>query len=74
MRQAALRAAGHFRLLVDHSLRPYEPSPSHMLKRMLLPLCEDVKYVLAEGTKNDAWELLTALSEACQRLSKERRT
>lgn len=72
MRRETLRVTGHFRVLIDHSLRPYEPNPSHLLKRMLLPLCEDFQNMLAEGTKNDAWELLKSFSETCKRLPSEK--
>jgi len=63
---------GHFRVLVDHSLKPYEPSPDHILERMIVPLCQDFARIRKKGTKNDAWMLLQGFEIECNRLSKFR--
>ena len=54
MKQIVKRTIGHFGVLIDHTLRPYEPSPEHVLERMVYPLCRDMHDVLDRGTKNDA--------------------
>lgn len=69
MKQTVKRAIGHFGVLVDHALKPYEPSPEHVLQRMVRPLCQDIHNVLNEGTKNDAWEVLAGFSRECGRIS-----
>jgi len=40
-----------FRLLIEHSQKEYEPSPEHILKRMLLPLCRNFSEIAKEGTR-----------------------
>jgi hypothetical protein len=57
-----------FRLLVEHSQRPYEPSPEHVLKRMLLPLCDHLTEIVTEGTKNDAWDAIEDFVSECHQL------
>lgn len=57
-----------FRLLIEHSQRDYEPSPEHVLKRMLLPLCDHLTQIVEEGTKNDAWDVIEGFVRACHRL------
>jgi len=47
-----------FRLLIEHSQRGYEPSPEHILKRMLKPLCRNFSEIVERGTKSDAWEII----------------
>ncbi len=59
---------GHFTVLIDHATREYEPSPEHILKRMILPLCHDFATVLRKGTKNDARQVIEGFSRACQDL------
>lgn len=61
-------AAGHFRSLIVHSLREYEPTPEHILKRLLQPLCRDLERVLARGTARDAREALQLFNKECTRL------
>lgn len=56
-----------FRLLIEHSQREYEPSPEHILKRLLLPLCCALSEIVENGTKNDAWDVIQGLSRECQR-------
>jgi hypothetical protein len=60
-----------FRLLIEHSQRPYEPSPEHILKRMLWPLCRGFSAIVESGTKNDAWELVAGLARECSKLGAE---
>lgn len=60
------RTLGHFKVLIEHSLRPYEPTPEHILKRMIRPICQDVRMMQMKGTKNDSWEFLRGLVEACK--------
>jgi len=55
-------------VLADHSLRPYEPSPEHILRRMIIPLCEDVRLIIERGTRNDSWDLLQGVSKECGRI------
>jgi len=57
-----------YRLLLEHSLRPYEPSPQHVLKRMLLPLCRNFSILPERGTKNDCWELIQGFADECEAL------
>jgi len=61
-------AVSFFRLLVEHSQRPYEPSPEHVLKRMLLPLCDHLTEIVKEGTKNDTWDAIEGFVSECHPL------
>lgn len=61
-------AAGHFRNLIAHSLREYEPSPEHILKRLLRPLCDDMSRILEDGTAADCKEAVELFSEECRRI------
>ena len=56
-----------FRLLIEHSQKGYEPSPEHILKRMLLPLCRGLSEIAETGTKNDAWEIIQGFSKECRK-------
>ena len=56
-----------FRLLIEHSQKDYEPSPSHILKRMLVPLCEHFAEIAEKGTKNDAWDVIEGFVQECER-------
>lgn len=56
-----------FRLLIEHSQREYEPSPEHILRRMLAPLCCSFSEIVKGGTKNDAWDIVQGFSQECQR-------
>jgi hypothetical protein len=69
VKQVVKRAIGHFGVLIDHALKPYEPSPEHVLKRMVHPLCQDIHNILDRGTKNDAWEVIEGFSRECARIS-----
>jgi hypothetical protein len=57
-----------FRLLIEHSQREYEPSPEHVLRRMLVPLCDHVAEIVQAGTKNDAWDVIEGFARECRRL------
>ena len=70
-RKLVKSTASFFRLLLEHSQRGYEPSPEHILKRMLAPLCQSFAELLQEGTKNDAWDLLERFSRECGRLERQ---
>lgn len=61
-------AIGKFKVLIDHGLREYEPSPTHILKRILKPLCEELDFIIKDGTKNDAWHVLEGFSKACKKI------
>ena len=61
------RLFGHFSNLAEHAIRPYEPTPTHLKKQLLLPLCEDIFELLKTGTKNDFQEAFTGLSEICKK-------
>lgn len=64
----AERLSGHFRVLIEHSLRKREPTPEHVLERMVYPICEDIHYLLKNGTKNYSWEALERISKECKGL------
>ena len=53
---------------MEHSQKGYEPSPEHILQRMLIPLCAHFHNILEFGTKNDAWEIVEGFSQECKRL------
>ena len=55
-----------FKVLLDHSTRDYEPSPTHVLKRMVRPLCRELELVMQKGTKNEAWDILEGFSKTCK--------
>lgn len=67
MKKNVKSAVSFFRLLVEHSQRPYEPSPEHVLKRMLLPLCDHLAEIVKDGTKNDAWGAIEGFVGECHR-------
>lgn len=58
---------GDFRVLLNHSYRPYDVSPSHVLKRIVLPMCEDIAVLLEKGTRNDAWQTLEGFATECRK-------
>lgn len=66
MNRIVKRTLGHFKILIEHSLRPYEPTPQHILKRMIMPICQDVRTMQTKGTKNDSWDFLQGLGEECK--------
>lgn len=57
MKKLVKDTIGHFRVLVEHSLREYEPSPGHILKRMIKPLCRDISSLrpMAPRTMHGRW-------------------
>jgi len=57
-----------FRVLIEHSQKEYEPSPEHVLKRMLLPLCRHFSWIADKGTKNDARDAIQGFSKECRNL------
>jgi hypothetical protein len=60
-----------FRLLIEHSQREYEPSPEHILKRMLKPLCRNSSEIVERGTKNDTWEIIEGFARECKKAALE---
>jgi len=50
MKLMVKRTIGHFRVLIDHCRRRREPSPEHVLERMVNPLCRDFSHILLKGT------------------------
>lgn len=61
-------AVGRFRNLLIHSTREYEPSPEHVSKRPLIPLCRDLNHIIEKGTARDAKETLTLFQKDCKRI------
>ncbi len=68
MKKSVKATISFFRLLIEHSQKEYEPSPEHILKRMLLPLCRNFSEITKEGTKNDAWDAIQGFSQECNKL------
>ncbi|MCS4540906.1 MAG: hypothetical protein HY929_01075 [Euryarchaeota archaeon] len=66
------RAIGHFRNIIDHSLKPYEPTPEHVLKRLITPLCADLKLLSEVMTGKDAKEVITGFSSECHQIFKNK--
>ncbi len=60
-----------FRLLIEYSQRDYEPSPQHILKRMLLPLCDHLTEIVEDGTRNDAWDVIEGFARECRKSDRE---
>lgn len=67
MKNTVKDTIGHFKVLIEHSLKDYESAPSHILKRMVKPLCKDISKLLKDGTKNDSWIVLEGFSRECQK-------
>ena len=67
MKLMVKRTVGHFRVFIDHCKRRREPSPEHVLDRMVNPLCQDFSQILLQGTKNDAWQMIEGLVTECQK-------
>ena len=72
MKKAVKSAVSFFRLMMEHSQRDYEPSPRHVLKRMLWPLCDNLSEIAERGTKNDAWEVIEGFARECERAHEKR--
>lgn len=68
MKKNVKSTISYFRLLIKHSQKTYEPSPEHILKRMLIPICESLNETLENGTRNDAWDLVEGFTKECKRL------
>ncbi len=68
MKKSVKATISFFRLLIEHSQKEYEPSPEHILKRMLLPLCRNFSEITTERTKNDAWDVIQGFSQECNKL------
>ena len=71
MKKFVKDAIGDFRVLLDHSYRDYEVSPPHILKRIVLPFCEDITKVLEKGTKNDAQQVLEGFAAECGKAARK---
>ncbi len=67
MKKIVKSTISFFRLLIEHSQREYEPSPEHILKRMLKPLCRNLSEIMEKGTKNDAWEIIEGFARECKK-------
>lgn len=61
------RVLGHFENIARHTTRPYEPTPSHLKKRLLSPFCADISALLKKGTKNDFEQVLEGISNICKK-------
>lgn len=72
MKKITKSTISYFELLIRHSQKKYEPSPEHILKRMLIPLCENLDKLVTTGTKNDDWELMEGFSKECKRFKEAR--
>ncbi len=66
MKRIVKSTISFYRLLIEHSLKPYEASPQHLLKRMLLPLCGQFNSLIKHGTKNDAWNVIQGFANECK--------
>lgn len=66
MKKIVKSTISFYRLLIKHSLKPYEPSPQHILKRMWLPLFKNFDEIIQKGTKNDTWELIEGFARECE--------
>lgn len=71
MKKIVKSTISFYRLLLEHSQKPYEPSPQHVLKRMLIPLCRNFDEIIEKGTKNDTWDLIKGFSKECKTLDQE---
>ncbi|MDI6793050.1 MAG: hypothetical protein QME81_09315 [bacterium] len=68
MKNEVKAAIAFFRVMIEHTQKGYEPSPPHILKRMIRPLCSELAKIEQRGTKNDAWDFVEGLSAECRRL------
>jgi len=68
MKKNVKSTISYFRLLIKHSQKKYEPSPEHILKRMLIPICESLNEISETGTRNDAWDLVEGFTKECKGL------
>lgn len=65
MKKIVKSTISFYRLLIEHGQKPYEPSPQHILSRMLIPMCNNFDEIIEKGTKNDTWELINGFSKEC---------
>lgn len=68
MKKGIKSTVSFFRLLIEHSQKEYEPSPEHVLKRMLLPLCRNFAEIVEKGTKSDARPMIEGFVKECKKL------
>ena len=71
MKKVVKSTISFFRLLIKHSQREHEPSPEHILKRMLKPLCRNFSEIVERGTRNDAWEAIEGFAQECRKAALE---
>ena len=71
MKKVVKSTISFFRLLIEHSQREYEPSPEHILKRMLKPLRHNFSEIVERGTRNDAWEVIEGFAQECRKAALE---
>ena len=71
MKKNVKSTISYFKLLIKHSQKPYEPSPEHILKRMLIPICQSINEIRDSGTRNDACDLVEGFAKECMRLVRE---
>ena len=69
MKKEVKKTISLFEVLIKHSQKKYEPSPQHILKRMVAPLCKQFSIIINEGTKNDTWEIIEGFSQECKKIS-----
>ncbi|MFH1563312.1 MAG: hypothetical protein ABIF11_07865 [Nitrospirota bacterium] len=69
MKKEIKKTISLFEILIKHSQKEYEPSPQHILKRMVVPLCKQFSIIINEGTKNDTWEIIEGFSQECKKIS-----
>jgi hypothetical protein len=71
MKKVVKSTISFVRLLIEHGQGEYEPSPEHILKRMLRPLCRNLSEIAEKGTKNDAWEIMEGFARECKKAALE---
>ncbi|MEW6095430.1 MAG: hypothetical protein AB1567_02730 [bacterium] len=71
MKKEVKKTISFFEVLINHSQKKYEPSTHHILKRMIIPLCKQFSIIINEGTKNDAWEVISGFAQGCKRIREE---
>ena len=61
----------HFETLLKHSVREYEPSSAHIMKKLINPLCRDFTRLAEKGTRNDSWEVIHGISQTYRKIIKQ---